>query len=186
LEFQTESDITSVIGSLGARQPDTDTFRLWEVAGTAHADTRLLGENVSAIDCGVPVNDGPQHVVAKAGLRHLVTWVTDGDTPPEAPRLEVTDGTDPDIRRDADGIALGGVPVRVLSSTPGPAGSVICLLLGSTTPLPAERITELYTSRADYLDRYDAATDEAIDASFVLDDDRAAIEGYAHADLVPE
>jgi hypothetical protein len=193
VEFQTESDITSVLGSLAARQPDTDSFRLWEVAGTAHADTRLLGENVSAIDCGVPVNDGPQHVVAKAALRHLVTWVTEGDAPPEAPRLEVTEGADPDISRDADGIALGGVrtppvdvPVRVLSSEQGPTASVICLLLGSTTPLPADRITELYTSRDDYEQGYAAAIDRAIEAGFVLDDDRAAIEEYAHADLVPE
>ncbi len=83
--FQTEGDVTSVLGSVAARQPNTGTFRLWEVAGTAHADTRLVGENVISIDCGVPINDGPQHVVAKAALRHLVTWVTSGAAPPEAP-----------------------------------------------------------------------------------------------------
>ena len=118
-EFQTEGDVTSVLGSVAARQPDTDTFRLWEVAGTAHADTRLVGENVISIDCGVPINDGPQHVVAKAALRHLVTWITTGAAPPEAPRLEVNEAAQQ--QRDADGIALGGVrtppvdvPVRVL------------------------------------------------------------------------
>ena len=58
-ELQTESDVTSVLGSVAARQPDTDTFRLWEVAGTAHADTHLVGENAISIDCGVPINDGP-------------------------------------------------------------------------------------------------------------------------------
>ena len=34
----TEGDLFDRIGFLPARQPDTDTFRLWEVAGTAHAD----------------------------------------------------------------------------------------------------------------------------------------------------
>ena len=65
--------------------------------------------------------------------------------------LEVTEGDAPEMRRDADGIALGGVrtppvdvPVRVLSGVKGPSDSVICLLLGSTTPLPAERLAELY------------------------------------------
>ena len=75
------------------------------------------------------------------------------------------------MQRDADGIALGGVrtppvdvPVRVLSGVKGPSNEVICLLLGSTTPLPAERLAELYPSREEFEQRYDAAVDEAIDA----------------------
>ena len=189
-EFQTESDVTSVIGSLAVRQPDTDTFRLWEVAGTAHADTRLVGENASYIDCGVPINDGPQHVVAKAALRHLVTWVTTGAAPPKAPLLEVNEASQQ--QRDADGIALGGVrtppvsvPVRVLSSAQGPAGSVICLLLGSTTTMPTDRIVALHGTRPAFETQYAAAVDEAIAAGFVLEEDRAAIDAYAHPELVP-
>jgi len=38
------------------RQPDRDRFRLWEVAGTAHADVHLVGPLASSIDCGVPIN----------------------------------------------------------------------------------------------------------------------------------
>jgi len=34
LVFQTESDVSFSRGS--GRQPDTDMYRLWEVAGTAH------------------------------------------------------------------------------------------------------------------------------------------------------
>ncbi len=96
-------------------------------------------------------------------------------------------------QRDADGIALGGVrtgpvdlPVRVLSSMPGPAGSVICLLLGSTTAIPTERIVALHGTRADYQDTYAAAVDAAIEAGYVLEEDRAALEAYEHAELVPE
>ena len=37
MTFQTETDLT-LLGYAAARQPDTDRFRLWEVAGTAHAD----------------------------------------------------------------------------------------------------------------------------------------------------
>ncbi|MET1000759.1 MAG: alpha/beta hydrolase domain-containing protein [Acidimicrobiia bacterium] len=190
-EFQTESDVTSVIGSLAVRQPDTDTFRLWEVAGTAHADTRLVGDSATYIDCGVPINDGPPHVVAKAALRHLVTWITTGAAPPQAPLLEVNEASQQ--RRDADGIALGGVrtppvsvPVRVLSSAQGPAGSVICLLLGSTTTMPTDRIVTLHGTRPDFETQYAAAVDEAIAGGFVLEEDRAAIDAYAHPELVPE
>ena len=41
-----------------------------------------------ALDCGVPINDGPLHVVAKAAFRGLDDWVRTGDAPPEAPRLD--------------------------------------------------------------------------------------------------
>jgi hypothetical protein len=181
-----------VIGSLPARQPDDDGFRLWEVAGTAHADTRLVGEAVDRLDCGVPINDGPLHVVAKAALRRLDAWVRTGEPPPRAPRLEIVPG-ERELRRDEAGIAIGGVrtppvdvPVVVLSGEPGPTPSTLCLLLGSTTPLTPEQLAARYDSRAEYEDRYEAAVDEAIEAGFVLPADREALLAYAEPSLVGE
>ena len=43
LDIQTETDVASILNSYAARQPDNDHFRLWEVAGTAHADAHLVG-----------------------------------------------------------------------------------------------------------------------------------------------
>jgi hypothetical protein len=186
LDVQSESDVTSVLSSYKARQPDSDRFRLWEVAGTAHADAHLIGSTSANIDCGVPINDGPMHVVAKAGLRALTTWMEKGKAPPPAPRLEVAAGPPPEIQRDGDGIALGGirtppvdVPVAALSGAPGPNPSTICLLLGSTTPLPEARLGELYRSRDAYLRKYRAAVDAAVKSGFVLPEDRAALLAFA-------
>lgn len=186
MDIQTETDVASILDSYAARQPDSDRFRLWEVAGTAHADAHLLGPTVSAIDCGVPVNNGAMHIVAKAALRALTTWLTTGKAPPVAPRIDVAPGATPQIRRNADGIALGGirtppvdVPVDVLSGAPGPNPSTICLLLGSTKPLPAARLAQLYPSRAAYVQRYDAAADATIKAGFALPEDRAALLAFA-------
>ncbi len=192
MDIQTETDVASILNSLAARQPDSKTFRLWEVAGTAHADAHLLGAAAQYINCGAPINDGPMHFVAKAALRALTTWLTKGTAPPVAPRLEVTAGKSPDTRRNADGIALGGirtppvdVPVEVLSGDPGPNASVICLLLGSAKPLPAARLAQLYPSRAVYLERFGAAADSAIKAGFVLPEDRAALVATAKPDRIP-
>lgn len=190
-DVQTESDVVGILDSASVRQDDTDTFRLWEVAGAAHADLHLVGEaTASAVDCGVPINDAPLHVVAKAAFRHFVRWVEGGDPPPLAPRFELSAG-DAAIQRDPDGIALGGlrtppvdVPVRVLSGEQGPNPAVICLLLGSTRPLSDERLAQLYPSREAFQQRYDAAVDAAIDAGFVLEEDRAALDGYAHPELL--
>ena len=136
LDIQTETDVASILELL--RGPPTRQrphFRLWEVAGTAHADTHLLGANASAVNCGVPINNGPMHIVAKAALRALTTWITTGKPPVTAPRIDVIPGATPTVRRDADGIALGGirtppvdVPVAALSGEPGPNPSTICML----------------------------------------------------------
>ena len=168
------------------RTQEGPRFRLWEVAGTAHGDAHLVGPNAKYLDCGAPINNGPMHVVVKAALHALETWVQSGTPPPRAPRIETTPGAAPKIRRNSDGIALGGVrtppvdvPTDVLSGVPGPNPSVICLLLGSTKPLPAARLAQLYSSRAAYTQRYDADADRAIHAGFVLAGDRGALLAFA-------
>ena len=72
LDIQTETDVASVLSSYAARQPDNEHFRLWEVAGTAHADAAPGRRRAPKhVDCGVPINNGPMHIVAKAALRAL-------------------------------------------------------------------------------------------------------------------
>ncbi len=192
LDLQAENDVVGVLGSVAARQPDNDMFRLWEVAGTAHADRHLMGGTTAdAIDCGVPINDGPLHIVAKAAFRHLVAWVADGVAPPTAPRLALVEGAAPVISRDDDGIAHGGirtpsvdVPAQVLSGVQGPSGQIICMLSGSTNPMVAERLAELYPTRKAYMKAYNKVVDAAIDAGFALEADRKALEGYARPQLL--
>jgi hypothetical protein len=189
LVLETESDVLGVINYSRARQDDTDRFRLWEVAGTAHADRTIVGPLADDLDCGVPINDGPQRFVVRTAVRALDRWVAEREAPPEAERLAVEGGA---FRRDADGIAEGGVrtppvdvPVAVLSSEQGPTGGVICLLLGSTKPLPPDRLAELYPSQDAYLDAYREATDETIEAGFVLEEDRDAMLDAAEPERLP-
>ncbi len=186
LDLQAESDVTGVLDSIVARQPDSNVFRLWEVAGTSHADVHLLGSVAKTLQCGAPINNGPMHLVAKAALRALDTWVRTGTPPAPAPRLEVTNGAQPAVRRDADGIALGGirtppvdVPVDALSGVPGSNPALLCLLLGSTKPFSAARLAQLYPSRAVYQQRYDTDADKTIRAGYVLAADRAALLAFA-------
>jgi hypothetical protein len=177
--LETETDVGGLLNYQAARQPDTDRLRVWEIAGTAHADAYLLGPLATSIGCTQPINDGPHHFVVKAALRHLDAWVRTGEAPPTAEPLALASGA---IARDADGIALGGirtphvdVPVVVLSGDASEGGSIVCILMGSTTPLPPERLAERYGSAEEYLAAYEEAADAVIDAGFVLDDDRDAL-----------
>lgn len=188
LTLESESDVVGVLDYLPARQPDSDRFRLWEVAGAAHADRFLLGPLADGLGCPKPVNDGPQHLVAKAALRALDRWVRDGEAPPAAGRFAVTGGA---YERDSDGIVRGGirtplvdVPVDVLSGDPAPDGPLHCLLFGSTTPLPDGRVGERYADRAAYVAAFEQAADAAVASGFMLPEDREALLDYAQPERV--
>jgi hypothetical protein len=103
----------------------------------------------------------------------------------------VTPGASPQIVRNADGIALGGVrtppvdvPVEQLSGAPGPNPSTICLLLGSSRPFSTAQLGHLYPARSSYLREYRADMQKVIAAGFVLPQERAALLAFAQPSLV--
>ena len=190
LILESESDVVSILDYKAAEQPDTDRIRVWEMAGTAHADAHLLGPVVGLLDCGAPVNSGPHHFIQKAAIAALNTWMTNGTTPAKAPRLQ-TDADATAYVRDDLGIVKGGirtpevdVPTQVLSSQPGPTSSAICLLTGSTQPMTARQLAARYPDPTSYSAEYAKATDAAIKAGFVLSEDRAAMIADSHPNLI--
>ena len=188
--LESETDVLGLLNFYRARQPDNDHLRIWEIAGTAHADLYQVGPVAELMGCPAPINAGGQHFVAKAALRHLDAWIRTGTAPPSAQPLEVA-GTPPVFVRDENGNALGGirtphvdVPVDTLSGEAAEGGAVICLLFGSTTPLSGDRLAELYASPEDYLAQFEAATDAAIEAGFILPEDRDAALADAQPDRI--
>ena len=202
LTLETETDLT-FLAYYSARQPDSERFRLWEVAGTAHADAYMLtvgptdlGNSPEAAQlvvtstplpgftCGLPINSGPQHFIVNAALAALNEWVRHGTPPPQAPRLEVVP---PHIVRDANGNALGGirtamvdVPIAALSGE-GQSGSIFCLLFGTTRPFDAAKLAELYPDHGGYVAAVNSATDQAVSAGFILLPDAQLIKAAAVA-----
>jgi hypothetical protein len=128
---QTETDLF-ILGSYPDNQDDSENFRLWEVAGTAHADLYTFLDNraddgtnpaiaavvenaipvnfpPTVIDCTpLPVNSGPQHFVVNAAIRALNVWIVEGTPAARAERLEVT-GEPPAFVKDEFGNVLGGI-----------------------------------------------------------------------------
>ena len=192
LVIQAEGDMLGLLNYYGARQDDADTLRLWEVAGSAHADAYQIGDAAPALDCGAPVNNGPQHFVLKAGLRHLTEWAAGGQAPPTAERLDIVEGAaQPAQTRDDLGIAVGGVrtpvvdvPVEVLSGEPAEGADVMCLLFGTTRPIPAEVLSQRHESPEAYLDEYGESAQAAVDAGFVLEDDLDELLDWAQPELL--
>jgi hypothetical protein len=131
LVFQTETDV--FLSNLGARQPDSRTYRLWEVAGTAHFD--IYGLDIGKTDtgtgqgagqllesmlhptnqpdphftCTVPINAGPAHFVLDTAFSSINRWVARGVLPPVAPRLQTTGANPALFATDTHGNVLGGI-----------------------------------------------------------------------------
>ncbi|MET0628198.1 MAG: alpha/beta hydrolase domain-containing protein [Acidimicrobiia bacterium] len=205
LVFTSESDLFE-LGAIAARQPDRAGYRDWQVAGTAHfdaygftigrpdtgngsADAALFAAmrapssalTDSFVTCAAPVNTGPHHYVVAAALAALERWVADGTPPPHAPRLRI-DRARNDVARDEHGIAIGGirtpqvdVPVATLSGT----GNSGCSLYGTTNAFGAEQIAGAFPSHAAFVDEWNAATERAVTAGFLLRADADHLEAVA-------
>lgn len=193
LVVQSETDVP---GGLGARQPDSATFRQWEIAGTAHVDQYMsdVSDPITRRDlpafpgfpCDRPYNDGPHHWVFHAALRALDRWVVTGVPPPSAPPIEVDAGPPITIARDARGNAVGGVrtphvevPVATLSGTGNTPA--LCGLFGTTSPFATDALAALYPNGS-FRARFEQATDHAVNAGFILAVDAPAVKAGASAD----
>ncbi len=183
--FETETDMTK-LGYAPAQQPDTSRIRTWEVAGTSHADSYIVGSYASSLGCSAEINMGPQHPVVQAAFTAFAKWVTEGTAPP-SPRPMVLSSTNPvTLAKDAEGNVEGGVrtpavevPSSVLSGVAPPGASVLCSLFGSTTPFTPAQLAQLYGDKATYLRRYEKSLDQAISGGYILPEDRAGLVAQA-------
>jgi Alpha/beta hydrolase domain len=189
--FETQGDVAS--SNLGDRQPDTSKFRLWETAGTSHADKYTApvgindtGNGIGAVQmlaymrnpgsagaCGAPGNAGPHHWLLQAAIYHLERWVKSGILPPIAPRLSVTSSSPVVFALDANGNALGGVrspqvdaPIATLGGTG--TGPGFCSLFGSTTPFSAAKIAALYPTHEAFFKAWRIAANASKRAGYLL------------------
>lgn len=214
LTLSAETDVVGqALGYRRAAQPDTDVFRSWEIAGTAHADAYSLGigdtddgsgrgsaELFAAmlnppksvyfglLTCDLPINAGPHTYVVRSALAALDTWVRSGQPPASMPTLEAT----PDLEGfvlDERGNAVGGIRTPhvdvpvAVLSGLGQQGGSFCGLFGVTTPFTAEQLAALYPSKDDFIAKWTEATEAAVASGAILAAD--ADEILASAEQYP-
>ncbi len=205
LTFQTETDVVlnDVLDSVLIRQDDTDLLRLWEVAGTAHADRYTLGAGTEDpgddpsfaavaeedmvqgfIQCDSPFNSGPMHFVFKAALRGLNRWIIDGTPLPSGDLLKLNDDLSQYVLDDL-GNVQGGIrtpyvdaPSAILSGL-GQTGDSFCGLFGTTILFSAEQMASLYVDQASYVEAVTDASNDAVAAGFLLQADADLIIAWA-------
>jgi hypothetical protein len=207
LVFQTETDVFN--SNLNARQPDTDTYRLWEVAGTSHFDFYGLsigmtdiGDGQGAVamlasmqnptnqpnpnfTCQSPINTGPAHFVLDAAFFGINRWVANGVAPPVAPRLQTTGVSPVVFATDANGNVVGGIRTPAVDAPVATLsglpqeGSQFCFLFGTTVPFTPSQLAALYKNHGQFVSASDQATESALNAGFLVEADAEEIQSAA-------
>ncbi len=190
----TEFDVAS--SEARFRQPDTNVFRSWEVAGTSHVDQHLRasrevlelrdnGTSVEAVlapQCTNPTlgTRVPTTYVLASAYDLFVKWVAEGVPPPTAPKLQIATLGSPGvfsvIARNSLGLALGGiqlaqvaVPTAVndgINSGPG-----ACVRWGYYSPFDITQLDQLYPTHNGYVNQVTQVTKGNVKAGYILDAD---------------
>ena len=126
IQMPTQTEVTSyaaLTGGIQYRRPDSDVpsnrFRIYEVAGMSHANTRDAA-TYNPNPCTQPMVAGsefPWGAMAAMGLNHLVAWVDHGRVPPRAPYIVV----------DYDTTNDGSLLSWMLTGTPKAACALLTL-----------------------------------------------------------
>jgi Alpha/beta hydrolase domain len=162
------------------RQPDTERFRYWEAAGTAHvsfqsmlARAAAMGQDMEAVGALQGINEVPLNPVVEAAYRRLQEWLETGTPPPSQPLIHFA-GDPPEVVRDEHGIARGGirlpqveVPLATNSAIPAP-GNPLGFLGGSCVPFLPDKVQALYGDADNYLAQFEQATKAAEEVGVVL------------------
>ncbi len=194
---------TEALRAFPVHVDDTDHFRWWQVAGTGHgpgvsvADLRALYER----DLGIaglfgepryPYTPMTIEYALRAVAHHLDAWSDGGAPPPSVPPLEpAADGTPEEAARDEFGNARGGVRLSHVEAPRGryqarnEPGDLYAMFAG-VEQFDAATLARLYPNPGDYVAAVEAATERAVAAGVVHEDDVGEIVARARADDDPE
>lgn len=189
LRINTEREI--VAGQAAIRQPDSNIFRSWEIAGASHVDYWYMTyrQALVARDGLAPFNyqcdkQPLSHVnnkyVLNAGYAQLVDWIFRNRPPAVADPIVVTSVSPTVIPRDTNGLVYGGIRLATVevptATNDGVNGSTgFCGLYGSHTPFPDSKVQQLYPDHQTYVDAVRKVTEKNLKDRFITSEDAAEI-----------
>jgi len=188
IRFQSQTEVVG-FGAYQVRQPETDLFRFYEMAGGSHVDAQLnaVGGQALVRDLGLPPSFCPTPVdplnpirigfVQSALLEALDQWIASGASPPASRFIELaTENGSTVLARDVDGNAVGGVrppdiqvPLGTYEgSNKGPG---FCGLFGGFAQFDDAKLKMRYANHDAYVSRFTAAVKSSVQEGFLLRQD---------------
>ena len=172
---------TEAASYLPVRQPDTESFRYWEIAGASHGGTareeqiRRIAKRDGMSD---PDNGSTLHIsdvlwqpTCDAAIHHVHRWMNGGDPPPRQRKIEFKVAATPAVpERDSYGNARGGVrlPEVEVPIAQYAGATEASPFNGQTFPFAADRLKSLYPTHADYVAKVKAAAERAMKEGVIL------------------
>jgi hypothetical protein len=161
-----------------ARQPDTDTFRFWEISGAPHGSPRRSDETrLSSRRDGMESEPDPARnivewdYIADAALRALVRWQRTGEQPPRFNPIEIRKTPDgPAFVLDDSGNVQAGIRPPEVAVAVGvhTAGLPASELDGRTRLFDEEKMQALHGSREAFFTNWNRAIDDLLKAGLIL------------------
>ena len=183
------------------RQPDTASFRSWEVAGSSHVDiffavesakvgAAMAGGSEAEALAGLPAAgelsgrcDLPEYsrvpfrYVMNAAYDHMVRWIDEGIAPPTAPPVDTESLGPPAVfARDGHANATGGIrlaahEVPTAMNAGQNTGQGFCRLYGAHEPFDAATLASLYPSHDAYVAAVREVAEGNVAAGYILEAD---------------
>ena len=177
IQLATQTEINSgVAGGNKYRREDGDEkgnqFRLYEMAGMPHNDSRENPTYRPNDPCINPSTRFPVGAMMSMGLNHLIQWVDKGTVPPKASRVEVAGSA---MVLDEYGNVKGGVrntyvdvpTAKFIVPNKGKAGlppevraDFYCNITGYEEPMTREKLQALYKDKKGFQGKVDARLKE--------------------------
>jgi hypothetical protein len=203
---------TDILATYAQRREDSDApgdrYRLYEVAGGAHADAafypyiptvadlRKIGSPYPFLASWPFANQcEPEQTLAKtpintyaldAAFANLTRWIADGVPPPKAERIRIENPGTPQARIALDqfGNAIGGVrtpylDVPIATYYTSSKGETFCPELAHTVPFDWARLNALYGTPQNYRARVTQSVDRLARERWLTESDGRKIKAEA-------
>jgi hypothetical protein len=156
---------------------DSAMVRIWEVAGAPHAVSRGRPSAEAGTWGPNPLSIQP---IFDAAVRQVHHWTGGGVTAPSQPRIEVEEASRPAIRRDLHGNAVGGIRLPEVAAPTAEYrgmsfGTGLPPLFGASRRFSDDRLRAMYSSRAEYLERWSSAVDALVASGALRPEDAPAM-----------
>jgi hypothetical protein len=183
--------VSGQVRGLSHRRKDSPTFRLYEVAGMAHRETRHMSEKDKERLRNCPLPEGakwstfPNSHIYNALLELLADWA-EGLRTPQSSRLLATVGDTDTIVRDDWGNAVGGLRTTY---TDAPLTTLVAATpmgrpawyQGHEIPLHLHQLLETYSSPVEYRRVHAQVVDRMLAEGFLLPEDAEELRREAES-----
>jgi len=179
MKVLSETEFAGITNEIAALQPDSNTFRMWPVAGQSHSDQYSLLSRAALLQrdlgqlaqdtCATPARSRVETRYFYASSADAMNkWIRFGTPPPIADRFILTNPPAAGVARDAFGNAIGAIRSAEIDVPVAKEAADTCVLGGTHVPFTTAVLQSLYPTHQDYVNKVTQAALDSVAKGFVL------------------